>query len=111
LYAAGGVIAALAVATGIMLVVHHDHPVTAQLTGCGAGSSPVATLTLHNASGSLKQAHVEVGFYDGLTQVATGSVDGSVGGLADEKVIITNAHLPSTFDLSHTLTCQITKRP
>jgi hypothetical protein len=107
----GGFVAALAVATGIMLAVHHDHPVTAQVTGCGAGSSPVATVTLHNASGSLKQAHVEVSFYDGLTVVATGSADQAVGGLADAKVVITNAHLSRTFDLSHTLTCQITKRP
>jgi hypothetical protein len=107
----GGVVAALAVATGIMLVIHHDHPVTAQLTGCGSGSSPVATLTLHNASGSQKQAHVEVGFYDGLTQVATGSADESVPGGGEATALITNAHLPSTFELSHTLTCQITKRP
>src|SRR3954470_766090 len=86
LYAVGAVVVGLAVATGIMLVVHHDHPVTAQVTGCGAGSSPVATVTLHNASGSLKQAHVEVSFYDGLTVVATGSTDAAVGGLADLKV-------------------------
>jgi hypothetical protein len=111
LYAAGGVVAALVVATGIMLVVHHDHPVTAQLTSCGAGTSPLATVTLHNASGSLKSAHVEVGFYDGLTKVATGTADEQVGGGADVKVLISNVALPSGFDRSKTLTCQLTKRP